>query len=150
MSWVLWWHCELCGNDDGGERSRVAACPSSPTVRAVSRCEVVKSELRVSGRTGWQRCHFFCSGLADSVGARCASFSGEALRRSRSCLFLDTLGRLFGICRHGFLRRLRRRLRRWSSKVKSKSLARGGVTTMTLGDDLDDVFLLAGVCVSCG
>ena len=35
--------------------------------------------------------------------------------------------------------------------VKSESLTRGGVMTMTLGDDLDFVVLLNDVCVSpCG
>ena len=44
------WRCELCGNDDGVERSRVAACPSSPTFHVASRREALKSELRVMGR----------------------------------------------------------------------------------------------------
>ena len=55
---------------------------------------------------------------------------------------------------HGpaWVRRLWRRGLRWrKSMVKSESLVRGGVMTMTLGDNLDFVVLLYDVCVSpCG
>jgi hypothetical protein len=70
---------------------------------------------------------------------------------SRSCLLPDVLGgRLFGIDSLGLRRHLQRRSRWWSSKVKSESLARGGVTTMTLDGILNDGFLLDGVCALCG
>jgi hypothetical protein len=49
------------------------------------------------------------------------------------CLFLDVLGRLFGIGHHGLCRRLGRGLCLSSMKVKLESLARGGVMTMTHG-----------------
>ena len=95
---------------------------------------MVKSELRGDL---WQRCHL----IGAFVGARRATFSYEGHGWSQSCLLLDVLGgRLFGIGSHWLQCRSRRGSRWRSSKVKSESLARGGVTTMTLDDILIDGF----------
>lgn len=73
------------------------------------------------------------------VGAGSAFFSCNVHSLSRSCLVVDTGGRLFGMGRDGFWHRLRRGLHWWPSMVKSNSLARGVMTMMV-------VFLLGGGC----
>ena len=70
---MLSWRCELCGNDDSGERSRVVASSSSSTIRVASRREAVKSELRVAGRQAGNDATF------STVASRIPSMQGVHL-----------------------------------------------------------------------
>ncbi|KAK1612404.1 hypothetical protein QYE76_036077 [Lolium multiflorum] len=93
---------------------------------------MVKSELRGDL---WQRCHL----IGACVGARRATSPMKVTvevgaASSSACLGVDCLGSL------GFRCRLRRGSRWRMSKVKSESLSRGGVTTMTLDDILNGSF----------